>query len=120
MTLAYFHGEGVLFGFLVHVFFALLGGGVLLYGLAKYKSWAGVVAAAGYAAAALMAIILSHGLSGPLPEAVVWGLTLPWNQIVPCYNLDNACPLSPGVALICVLLNAAALYFVVAWIGRTE
>ena len=30
MTLAYLHGEGILFSFLVHAFFALLGGGVIV------------------------------------------------------------------------------------------
>jgi hypothetical protein len=120
MTLAYFHGEGILFSSLIHLLFALLGGGLLLYGLAKYRSWAGAGVAAGFAAAALIATTLSQRVSSLLLETIVWGLTLPWNQIVPCYNLDSRCPLSPGVALICVVLNAAALYFLVAWVARMK
>jgi len=118
--LAYLHGEGILFSFLVHIFFVLVGGGALLYGLVKYGSWAGTVAAAGYAAVALIIIILSQSLSSLLMESIVWTLTLPWNQIVPCYNLDRGCPMSPAVALICVVLNGAALYFVVAWGARAK
>ena len=50
MLLAYFHGEGILFSFLIHGFFGLLGGAVLLYGLVRYKSLVGVAMATGYVA----------------------------------------------------------------------
>ena len=120
MTLAYLHGEGILFSFLAHAFFALLGSGALLYGLVKYNSRAGTVAAAGYGAVALILIILSQSLSSLLIETVVWTLTLPWNQIVPCYNLDRGCQMSPAVALICVVMNGAVLYFVIAWAARAK
>lgn len=53
MLLAYFHGEGVLFGFLIQVFFGLLGGAVLLYGLVRYRSLLGVEMAVGYVAVRL-------------------------------------------------------------------
>ena len=120
MTLAYLHGEGILFSFLAHIFFAVVGGGALLYGAVKYRSWAGTVAAAGYGAVALTMILLSQSLSSLLIQTLVWTLTLPWNQIVPCYNLDRACQLSPAVALICVVLNGTVLYFVVAWAARPK
>ena len=120
MTLAYLHGEGILFSSLTHFFLAVVGGGALLYGAVKYRSWAGTVAAAGYGAVALIMILISQSLSSLLIETIVWALTLPWNQIVPCYNLDRACPMSPGVALICVVLNGAVLYFVVAWAARAK
>ena len=120
MTLAYLHGEGIFFSFLAHIFFALIGGGALLWGLVKYQSWAGSVTAAGYGAVALIMIVLSQSLSSLLIETIVWALTLPWNQIVPCYNLDRECQMSPAMALICAVMNGAVLYFVIAWAARAN
>ena len=120
MALAYLHGEGVVFSSLIHLFLALLGGGALLYGLAKHTSLPGAMASAGYVAAVLIITLLSQRLSSLLLESIAWGLTLPWSGVVPCYNLDSACPLSPGVSLISAVLNAAVLYFVVRWVARVE
>ncbi len=119
MPLTYLHGEGLLFSFLIHSFFALLGGAVLLYGLAKYKSLPAAAMASGYAAATLTITLLSYSLGVRPLESTAWVLTLPWSQVVPCFNLDSSCPLRPGVAFICAELNAAVLYFLVgrrAWV----
>src|ERR1700675_2940113 len=116
MLLAYFHGEGILFSFLIHVFFGLLGGAVLLFGLVRYKSLLGAMMAVGYVAATLTLTSLSQ--RNILLESAGWLLTLPWNAVVPCYNLDRSCPLSLAVAFICAELNAAILYFLVVWLSR--
>ena len=86
----------------------------------KYKSLPGAVVAVGYVATTLIITHLSHSLSSLLLESIVWALTLPWNAVVPCYNLDRSCPLSPGVSFIYAELNAAALYFLVVWVARFE
>lgn len=120
MPLAYFHGEGIVFSFLIHSFFALLGGAVLLYGLLKYKSLQSAMVAVGYMAVTLIITLLFQSLNSLLLESIAWGLTLPWNMVVPCYNLDRLCPLSLGVSFICAQLNAAVLYFLVMWLARVE
>ena len=118
MLLAYFHGEGILFSFLIHVFFALLGGAALLYGFVRYKSSVGIVLAVGYVAATLTVTCLSR--KNFLLESAGWMLTLPWNAVVPCYNLDRSCPLSPAVSFICAELNAAIFYFFLVWLSRPK
>ena len=120
MQLAYLHGEGILFSFVIHCFLALLGGVVLLYGLAKRPSLPGAAAAAGYVIATVTLALLSQSLGSTLLESIVWTLTLPWNRIVPCYGLDSSCKLTPGVSFVCAELNAAVLYFLVAWGFRRE
>ncbi len=119
MPLAYFHGEGILFSFLIHSFFALIGGAVLIYGLKKYKSRQGAVVAVGYVAVTLVITLLSQRFNGLL-ETVALGLTVPWRMVVPCYNLDNSCTLSLGVSFVCALVNAALLYFLVVWLTRVK
>ncbi len=119
MPLAYFHGEGMLFSFLIHSFFVLIGGAVLLHGLKKYKSRPGVVVAAGYVAITLVITLLSERFNG-LFEIVALGLTVPWRMVVPCDNLDSSCSLSLGVSFVCALLNAAILYFLVVWLTRVK
>ena len=104
-----FHGEGILFSFLAHVFFGVVGGAALLFGLVKYKSLAGAIVAFVYIAVTLIVAALSPG--SLWLESIVWTLTLPWNAVVPCYNFDDSCTLSVAVSLICSLLNAAILYF---------
>ena len=116
--LAYFHGEGILFSFLTHVFFSVVGGAALLYGLVKYKSLVGVTIAVVYVALTFIVVSLSTG--NLWLESIGWALTLPWNAIVPCYNLDDSCPLSLAVALICSVLNAAILYFLIVWLSRSK
>lgn len=118
MLLAYFHGEGILFSVLIHGFFGLLGGAMLLYGLVRYKSLVGAAMTIGYVAVTLIVAYLSHG--NLLLESARWVLTLPWNAVLPCYNLDRSCTLSLAVAFICAELNAAILYFSIVWFSRAK
>lgn len=118
MLLAYFHGEGILFSFLIQVFLGLLGGAVLLFGLVKYKSLIGSAIAVGYVAVTLTVVVFSLSVSSPKLEFAGWVLTLPWNVVVPCYNLNRSCPLSLPVSFICAELNAVILYFLVRWLSR--
>lgn len=120
MPLAYLHGEGILFSHLAHGFFALLGGGALLYGMARRPSWPGAAVAAGWVILTVTLALLSQSLGGVLLEAIVRAITLPWNVVVPCYGLDSSCGMTPGVSFICALLNAAVLYFLTAWAFRRE
>jgi hypothetical protein len=87
ILLAYFHGEGILFSFVIHVFFALLGGAVLLYGLVRYKSLVGAAVAIGYVALTLIVAYVSQG--NLLLEWAGGVLTLPWNIVLPCYGLES-------------------------------
>ena len=116
--LTYFHGEAILLRFLAHVFFGMLGGVALLYGLVKYKSLAGVTIAVAYVAVTLIVTSLSPG--NLWLESIAWTLTLPWNAVVPCYKLDSSCALSLTVSLICSELNAAILYFLIVWLSRSK
>lgn len=118
ILLTYFHGEGILFSFLTHLFFGVLGGAALLYGLVKYKSLVGVTVAFVYIAVTLTVVSLSNG--SLWLESIGWALTFPWNAVVPCYNLDDSCPLSLAVALICSGLNATILYFLSVWLSRSK
>ena len=120
MQLAYLHGEGILFSFLIHCFFVLLTAAVLLYGVVKYKSSLGTLIAAGYVVVTLIFILLAQTYGNLLLESVVWTLTLPWNRVVPCYNLDSTCQLTVSVSLICAGLNATVLYFLVARVSRRK
>ena len=118
MLLVYFHGEGVLFSFFIQVFLGVLGGAVLLYGLVKFRSLLGVAVAVGYASVTLAVTAISRSASDPRLELSGWLLTLPWNAIVPCYNLSRSCSLTLAVSFICAELNAAILYFLVVWLFR--
>lgn len=91
MTLfAYFHGEGILFSFLAHCFFGLLGGGALLYGLARHPTRRGAAVAFGYVSATVALAALSQVFGGALLESIARTLTLPWNMVVPCYGLNDS------------------------------
>lgn len=118
MLLNYFHGEGIVFGFLTHAFFAVAGAAALLFGLLKYKSLIGAAIAIVYVDATLLVVLLSQ--KSFMLETFGWSLTLPWNLVVPCYNLDSTCPLTPGVAFICAELNASVFYFLIAWLSRLK
>ena len=120
MQLAYLHGEGILFSFLIHCFFALVGGAALLYGLARHPSPPGAAVAVGCGIVTVTLALLSQSFGSTLLESIAWTLTLPWNMVVPCYGLDSSCQVTPGVSLICAGLNAAVLYFLVAWGFRRE
>lgn len=118
MLFNYFHGEGILFSFLTHAFFAIAGAVALLFGLLKYKSLNGAITALVYVAATMLVVLLSQ--KSFTPETFGWLLTLPWNLVVPCYNLDSTCPLTPAVAFICAELNATVFYFLIAWLSRLK
>ena len=120
MMLAYFHGEGILFSFLIHGFFGLLGGAALLYGLVKFRSLPGVTIAVCYVVVTSVITLISRGLSVPRLEIAGWALTLPWSAILPCYNLDRSCSLTLAVLVICAELNAAILYFLVVSLRRPQ
>ena len=115
MQLAYLHGEGILFSFLIHSFFALLGGAALLYGLARRPTLLGAAVAFGYSIVTVTLALLSQGFASILLENIAWTLTLPWNMVTPCYGLGSSCQVTPGVSFVCAVLNAAVLYFLVAW-----
>lgn len=88
MLLAYLHGEGILYSFVIQVFFGLLGGAALLYGWMKFKSSRGVAIALSYLALTMVVMLISERVNHKL-EIVGRALTFPWNAIVPCYNLDS-------------------------------
>jgi len=118
MYLAYFHGEGILFSFLIHCFFMILSSAALLFGLLKYKSKPGAYVAVAYVGLIIVCVFISQQFSKPLLEIIATLLTLPWSGILPCHNLDGSCSLSLGVAFICAELNAAVIYFLIAMSSR--
>ena len=118
ILLGYVHGEGILFSFLIHVFFALIGAAALIYGVVRYKSLAGVAVAILYIVVTLIVVSLSQ--RNLLLENAGWVLTLPWNAVLPCYNLDRSCTLSLPVSFICTEFNAAILYFLTVWLSRRK
>lgn len=118
MMFAYFHGEGILFSSLIHGFFGLLGAAALLYGVVKYRSLVGMVIAIVYEAVTLLVSYFSP--KNLLLESVSWVLTLPWNAVLPCYNLDSSCPRSLGVSFISAQLNASILFFLSVWVSRSK
>ena len=118
ILLAYFHGEGILFSFLIHVLFGLIGAAALIYGLVRYTSLVGVVMAIVYIVVTLTVVFLSQKYL--LLEIVGWVLTIPWSAVLPCYNLDRSCSLSLAVSFICAELNAAILYFLTVWLSRRK
>ena len=118
MLLNYFHGEGIVFSFLIQAFFFFAGAVALLFGLLKYKSLIGAATAIVYLAATVLIVLLSQ--KSFMFETFGWLLTLPWNLVVPCYNGDSTCPLRLAVAFICAELNAAVFYFLIAWLSRLK
>lgn len=118
MLLAYLHGEGILFSFLIQVFFGVAGGAMLLYGLVRFKSSRGVAIAVGYIALTMGVTFIVGRVADHRLEIAGWVLTLPWNAVVPCYNLDDSCSLTMAVSFICAELNATILYFLVVWFWR--
>jgi ABC-type sugar transport system permease subunit len=116
--IVYFHGEGVLFSFMIQVFLGVVAGALLSYGIVKFKSLVGVMIAVGYATATFVTTFISQVVGSPRLEIAGWTLALPWSAIVPCYNLARSCSLTLPVSIICAGLNAAILYFLVVWLGR--
>ena len=120
MYLAYFHGERILFSFLIHGFLVVLSSVALLYGLLKYKSKFGALVVLGYAGLVVASVLIYQLLGNLLFESIATMLTLPWSLLLPCYGLDSSCSLSLGVALICAELNAAIIYLLIAITSRRK
>ena len=117
MALAYLHGEGILFSSVIHAFFGLGGGVLLLFGILKFRSAVGAAIALAYVTTTFVCALLSQRFG---QSSIIEVLTWPWSLILPCYNLDRSCPLSLGVAFICAELNAAILYFLVVLGSRLK
>ena len=116
-----FHGESILLGFLLQCLLALLGIVACVYGVVKYPSLPAMVIAFGYFAATVSCALLFFRVSISALESLTLALTLPWNLIMPCFDpYLGPCRLSLGGALICAELNAAALYYLVAWKSRPK
>lgn len=45
----------------------------------------------GYVALTMVVKFIFERVADPRLEIVGWALTLPWNAVVPCYNLDRSC-----------------------------
>lgn len=120
MSVAYFHGEGILFSGLVHGLFFLSVGAALLFGLLKYSSKPGAYIAIAYIAVTLICNLLALNTGSVILAGATNLLTLPWNLVLPCYGLDRSCPLSPVVAFLSAELNAAVLYFLVAFVSSVK
>jgi hypothetical protein len=103
----------------IHAFFGLLGGVLLLFGILKFRSAVGAAIALAYITITFVCALLSQRF-GHSQSGIIEALTLPWSLILPCYNLDRSCPLSLGVAFICAELNAAVLYFLVVLGSRLK
>ena len=118
MLIVYFHGEGILFSFMIQVFLGVVASALLSYGIVKFKSLVGVMIALGYATVMLATTFISRVVGSPRLEIAGWILALPSSAIVPCYNLAGSCSLTLPVSVICAGLNAAILYFLVVWLKR--
>src|SRR5580765_3913913 len=117
----FLHGETIVLGFLLQCLLALLGVGACVYGVVKYPSTPAMLIAFAYFAATVICALFFFRLSMPALESLTLALTLPWNLIMPCFDpYLGPCRLSLGGAFICAELNAAALYYLVAWKSRPK
>ena len=107
MVLFILHGEGILFSFVAHLAFGAVAVFALARGLLRAKSRVVAYLLAAYLPPTLLAGALLKDEGWTQTAATL--LTLPWNMVVPCYGLDDSCPVSRSVLLICAGLNAAAL-----------
>ncbi|MFZ0061006.1 MAG: hypothetical protein WAL47_03140 [Pyrinomonadaceae bacterium] len=115
------HGESIFLGFLLQCLLALLGLVACVYGVVKYSSTPSMVIAFGYFAATVICALLFFRVSMSALESLTLALTLPWNLIMPCFDpYLGPCRLSLGGAFVCAELNAAALYYLVAWRSRPK
>ena len=114
-----FHGEGILYSFLAHLFFGGVAVASLIYGLLRRRSKLGVLFASIYLLPTLaVGALLRDGGGAVRAQFAASLVTLPWNLIVPCYNLDTGCDVTPVVLLICAGLNASVLYYLGLWVSR--
>jgi hypothetical protein len=120
MYFAFFHGEGIFFSFLIHSFVFLVGIGVLIFGLRKFKSKIGEYVVMAYAGLVLIAGLIYQQSSNLVIESITSMLTLPWSLILPCYNMDHSCSLSFGMISSSASLNAAIIYLLTAIISRRK
>lgn len=118
MYFAFFHGEGIFFSFLIHGFVFLVGIGLLMFGLRKFKSKIGEYFVMAYVGLVLITALIYQQSSNPVIESITLMLTLPWSLILPCYNMDHSCSPSFGVVSSSASLNAAIIYLLIAIILR--
>lgn len=117
----FLHGESIVLGFLLQCLLAVLGGGALVYGVVKYPSTPAMVIAFGEFVITLISALLFFRAGIFAFENLTLVLTLPWNLIMPCFDpYLGPCRLSLFGAFICAELNAAALYYLVAWKSRPK
>ena len=116
MLLFILHGEGILFSSVAHLILGAVAGFALVIGLLRARSRAVMYLAAAYLLPTLLVGALLKTKGWTQMAAIL--LTLPWNMIVPCYNLDDSCPVTRSVLLICAGLNAAALIHSGNWLAR--
>ena len=116
MLLFLFHGEGILFSSAIHLALGAVAGFALVRGLLRVKSRAVLHLAAAYLLPTLLVGVLLRTEGWTQTAATL--LALPWSQVVPCYNLDDSCPVSRSVLLICAGLNAAVLVHLGNWLAR--
>jgi hypothetical protein len=116
MLLLLLHGEGILFSAAAHLVLGAVAGFALVLGLLRARSRAVVYLAAAYLLPVLLVGVLLKDEGRTQTAATL--LTLPWNRVVPCYGLDDSCPVSRSVLLICAGLNAAALVHLANWLTK--
>lgn len=116
MLLLLLHGEGILFSFVAHLALGAVAAFALVRGLLRAKSRVVAYPLAAYLPPVLLVGVLLKDEGWTQTAAHL--LTLPWNLIVPCYGLDDSCPVSRTVLLICAGLNAAALAHLGNWLAN--
>lgn len=117
--LAFFHGEGPFFSFIIHGFFTIISSALLIYGLRRFRSVLAFLVALAYFGFTLTVTSFAQQ-SDPALEIFASGLTVPWSMFMPCDGFSQCTSLPLGVAFVCALLNATILYFVVVWFTRNR
>ena len=111
MFLFIIHGEGIIFSAAAHLIFVVVAVLALVSGALRAKSRVIAYILAAYLPPTLLVGALLQDEGWTQTAAAL--LTLPWNMVVPCYGLDDSCPVTVSVLLICAGLNAAALVHLV-------
>ena len=116
MLLLLFHGEGILFSLAAYLVLGVAAAVALVRGMLRARSPVIVYLLAAYLPPTLLvgALLTDEGWV----QTAAYVLPLPWNMIVPCFGLDDACPVSPLVLLLCAGLNAAALVHLGNWLAK--